>query len=140
MLLGVLSANLDYPDNDWLEVIEALVPPKTREINRKAFAAGRAWAFSAREAAGPRFDVKSGRRHGVPQQPGFSVSLEINPAWCKGCDICVKLCPERCLALDAQQVAVVTDPKACTGCHVCEWLCPDFAITVKTTVQDAVNA
>jgi indolepyruvate ferredoxin oxidoreductase beta subunit len=60
------------------------------------------------------------------------IELKIEAAWCKGCDICVKLCPERCLALDpATQVAVLAKPEACTGCRICEWLCPDFAIEVR---------
>ena len=48
VLLGALSVSLDYPVADWLAVIEELVPKRTREINRKAFEAGRAWAEAAR--------------------------------------------------------------------------------------------
>ena len=61
--------------------------------------------------------------------------ITVNTRWCKGCEICVKLCPERCLALDERQVALLTDPWACTGCRICEWLCPDFAIRVRTGVS-----
>jgi indolepyruvate ferredoxin oxidoreductase beta subunit len=61
---------------------------------------------------------------------------KINQAWCKGCDICVTLCPEHCLALTAQQVATVRQPEACTGCRVCEWLCPDFAISVRAAAPE----
>jgi indolepyruvate ferredoxin oxidoreductase beta subunit len=42
----------------------------------------------------------------------------------------VKFCPERCLRLNGDRVAELTDPARCTGCRVCEWLCPDFAIRV----------
>ncbi len=56
--------------------------------------------------------------------------LEITPAWCKSCDICVKLCPERCLRLNDERIVELTDPARCTGCRLCEWLCPDFAIRV----------
>ena len=59
------------------------------------------------------------------------VSLEITDEWCKSCDICVKMCPERCLALNERQIARLVNPEACTGCRVCEWLCPDFAIAVN---------
>jgi len=52
----------------------------------------------------------------------------------------VKLCPERCLSLNAEQVAVLKNPEACTGCHVCEWLCPDFAISVRTKLREPVVA
>jgi indolepyruvate ferredoxin oxidoreductase beta subunit len=64
------------------------------------------------------------------------VSWEFIPAWCKGCDICVKFCPERCLVLNEQQLAEMVKPEACTGCRMCEWLCPDFAITVKVEVAE----
>ncbi|MBT4490890.1 MAG: 4Fe-4S binding protein [Rhodospirillaceae bacterium] len=63
-------------------------------------------------------------------RPGIDVRLEITRSWCKSCDICVKLCPERCLDLDDQQIVRLKDPDACTGCRICEWLCPDFAIAV----------
>jgi len=55
----------------------------------------------------------------------------ITRAWCKRCDICVKFCPERCLSLDEQQIAVLHDPDKCTLCRICERLCPDFAIELK---------
>jgi indolepyruvate ferredoxin oxidoreductase beta subunit len=58
------------------------------------------------------------------------VRLEITAEWCKSCDICVKLCPERCLRLNEERIAELTDPQKCTGCRVCEWVCPDFAIRV----------
>jgi indolepyruvate ferredoxin oxidoreductase beta subunit len=42
VLLGALSTYLPgVPQETWLEVIEAQVPPKTIALNRKAFAAGR---------------------------------------------------------------------------------------------------
>ena len=63
-------------------------------------------------------------------RPAPGVRLEIVPAWCKSCDICVKLCPERCLRLNAERTVELTDAASCTGCRLCEWLCPDFAIRV----------
>jgi indolepyruvate ferredoxin oxidoreductase beta subunit len=41
VLLGALSAFLDVPQDTWLEVIEARVPPRYRELNRRAFLKGR---------------------------------------------------------------------------------------------------
>ncbi|MEE1545614.1 MAG: 4Fe-4S binding protein, partial [Alphaproteobacteria bacterium] len=70
---------------------------------------------------------------------GEKLDIEIVPEWCKGCDICVRICPERCLALNSEQVVVLIDRKACTGCRLCEWLCPDFAIAVRHSyVAEAV--
>lgn len=42
VLLGALSKYLDVPEKQWLEVVEKRVPKKYVELNRKAFAAGRA--------------------------------------------------------------------------------------------------
>jgi indolepyruvate ferredoxin oxidoreductase beta subunit len=73
----------------------------------------------------------------VPADAAYRVRLEITPAWCKSCDICVKMCPERCLRLNADRIAELAEPDKCTGCRLCEWLCPDFAIRVHL---DAVAA
>ena len=140
VLLGVLSTSLDYPVADWLEVIEQLVPKKAREINVRAFEAGRAWAEAAQADPSLRFDAAVSREKAFAAQAEFDVKLEINASWCKSCDICVKLCPERCLALNSEQVAYLKNPEACTGCHICEWLCPDFAISVRTTPRETASA
>ncbi|MGO9008403.1 MAG: 2-oxoacid:acceptor oxidoreductase family protein [Beijerinckiaceae bacterium] len=139
VLLGAFSLSLDYPVADWLSVIDQLVPKKTREVNAKAFEAGRAWAEAARADPGLRFDGSIARYSAPGPQKDVAITLEINAAWCKGCDICVKLCPERCLVLNDEQVAVLKTPTACTGCHICEWLCPDFAISVSTFVREATS-
>lgn len=140
VLLGVLSASMDYPVDDWLSTLDALTPSKSRAINRKAFEAGRAWAEAAHADPSLRFDSAFSSYAAPLAQPETIVTLEINAAWCKGCDICVKLCPERCLTLNAEQVAVLKNPEACTGCHICEWLCPDFAISVRTMSREPVVA
>lgn len=41
VLLGALSSELDIEPQEWLEVITAKVPPRHKEVNRKAFTAGR---------------------------------------------------------------------------------------------------
>ncbi len=43
ILLGALSKHLDVPEKIWLETIEARVPKKTIELNRKAFQRGRSY-------------------------------------------------------------------------------------------------
>ncbi|MGO9417986.1 2-oxoacid:acceptor oxidoreductase family protein [Roseiarcus sp.] len=140
VLLGVLSTSMDVSVADWLAVLETLTPQESRAINLEAFEAGRVWAEAARSDPSLRFDADFGTRVTHADQPEVSVKLDINAAWCKGCDICVKLCPERCLALNDLQVAYLTEPEACTGCRVCEWLCPDFAIEVRTIVHQPVTA
>ncbi len=41
VLLGRLSRYFDLPEEAWLSALDAVVPPKTIETNRKAFRAGR---------------------------------------------------------------------------------------------------
>jgi 2-oxoglutarate ferredoxin oxidoreductase subunit delta len=50
--------------------------------------------------------------------------------WCKGCEICVALCPEGTLEMGRDKIAHVTHPETCTSCKLCELRCPDFCITV----------
>jgi indolepyruvate ferredoxin oxidoreductase beta subunit len=140
VLLGVLSTSMDISVADWLAVLETLTPQKSRAINLEAFEAGRSWAKAARRDPSLRFDADFAAHVTHADQPDVSVKLDINAAWCKGCDICVKLCPERCLALNDHQVAYLQDPQGCTGCRVCEWLCPDFAIDVRTTIREPMTA
>lgn len=60
----------------------------------------------------------------------------VNEKRCKGCDICVSVCPAGVLSmrLDSKmilgKVAEVSFPESCIGCRECELHCPDFAIFV----------
>lgn len=58
-------------------------------------------------------------------------SIVINTAYCKGCEICIQVCPKKVLALDDRQKAFANAPEQCTGCLNCEIYCPDFAIDVS---------
>ena len=40
IILGLAAQHMDFAKEDWLKVIENTVPPKTIEINQKAFLAG----------------------------------------------------------------------------------------------------
>ena len=40
VLMGRLSHYFDFPEEAWQEAIEACVPPKFLELNKKAFALG----------------------------------------------------------------------------------------------------
>jgi len=40
VIIGVAAKNMDFSEEEWLSVIEKTVPPKTVEINQKAFKAG----------------------------------------------------------------------------------------------------
>jgi len=127
VLLGALSTALDFSAADWERTVAEFVPKKTIPVNLEAFRRGRAWIEEARNLTPP---VDEQTFTPAPPEAVYNVRLEINPAWCKSCDICVKLCPERCLRLNAERIAELAQPEKCTGCRLCEWLCPDFAIRV----------
>ncbi|MDD4658246.1 MAG: 4Fe-4S binding protein [Eubacteriales bacterium] len=58
----------------------------------------------------------------------FQVS--ILPKYCKGCGICVSVCPKKVLASGKDGKVQAVHPDLCIGCLNCEYHCPDFAITV----------
>ena len=57
------------------------------------------------------------------------VNISIIPRYCKGCEICVKLCPTQVLGMEMFKVKVV-DIDKCTACGACELRCPDYAIFI----------
>ena len=128
VLLGALSTALDFPAAEWEKAVAEFVPKQTVAVNLEAFRLGRAWINEARtaslEAQAPVEPIRA------PVDAPYSVRFEITAEWCKSCDICVKLCPERCLRLNDERIAELAEPAQCTGCRLCEWLCPDFAIRV----------
>ena len=109
-------------------MIEEFVPPKTKELNQKAFLLGRDWVEQALEMPQTHEPLMDPEISFLNLQKKSEIELEITESWCKGCDICVKMCPERCLKLNSEQVVELTDANACTGWRICEWLCPDLAI------------
>ncbi|VAW07105.1 Indolepyruvate oxidoreductase subunit IorB / 2-oxoglutarate/2-oxoacid ferredoxin oxidoreductase, delta subunit, ferredoxin-like 4Fe-4S binding protein [hydrothermal vent metagenome] len=136
LLLGALSTALTFPDQAWKDVIAEMVPPKTIEVNLKVFDQGQRWIDGSRK--GEPVEGAAFVPLVQPEKNNVRTTLEIVEEWCKGCDICVKMCPERCLVLNKNQVAELEDPEKCTGCHICEWLCPDFAISLNPISQEAV--
>ena len=128
ILLGALSTALEFSAADWEKAVAEFVPKKTIAVNLEAFRRGRDWIDEARTAT-PAVEAPVAKMPATADAP-YQVRLEINTAWCKSCDICVKMCPEHCLRLNAERIAELAAPDKCTGCRLCEWLCPDFAIRV----------
>ena len=64
--------------------------------------------------------------------------LHVNPAYCKGCLICVEVCPASalrpCPKINAKGYTLPEedDMRRCTGCRLCETVCPDFAVAIET--------
>ncbi|MDH3300692.1 MAG: 2-oxoacid:acceptor oxidoreductase family protein [Acidimicrobiia bacterium] len=125
VILGAVAEFLDVSLEHWEEAIGRLVPPGTVEANLAAFHAGRTEPTAAigQPAAKP---VGSPSRYRVV----------IRHEWCKGCDICSRVCPEHALLLDADGTLMVSEADACTGCELCEMLCPDFAISIHPDRDD----
>jgi len=61
----------------------------------------------------------------------------INEERCKGCELCLTVCPPGVISLSeylnshGYRPATLLDPeRKCTGCALCAVVCPDTAITV----------
>jgi indolepyruvate ferredoxin oxidoreductase, beta subunit len=140
VLIGALSTALDFATEDWERALSVFVPKKTIAINLDAFRLGRHWIAETRTAV-PEAEAPAAKIP-VPVESPYTPRLEITAQWCKSCDICVKLCPERCLRLNRERVVELAQPEKCTGCRLCELLCPDFAIRVHldTAANDVAKS
>lgn len=56
-----------------------------------------------------------------------SKKLKIDTKWCKGCGICVYLCPKSVLAIENDKAVILAEDD-CIACKNCEIHCPDLAI------------
>ena len=57
---------------------------------------------------------------------------------CKGCGLCVEVCPKAVLAIAQDKInakghhpAEITDQEKCVGCAFCATMCPDCIIKVE---------
>ena len=63
--------------------------------------------------------------------------IKVNQKWCKGCYICLEVCPKKVFEKSKEvsekgfNPVVVAHPEECTACLQCEMLCPDLAINVE---------
>ena len=61
-----------------------------------------------------------------------AVHIVITPKYCKGCGICVELCPAKVFAAEPTTGKVLlAAPERCTACGLCELWCPDYAISLE---------
>lgn len=57
---------------------------------------------------------------------------------CKGCGLCVSVCPKKIVVIDRGRLnakgynpATVEDMEKCIACAMCAMMCPDSAIKVE---------
>jgi 2-oxoglutarate ferredoxin oxidoreductase subunit delta len=65
---------------------------------------------------------------------------------CKGCTLCVGVCPEKILTMSKDQFnragvpfALCFDESRCTACMSCAIICPDMVIKVYRAVTPAAK-
>ncbi len=62
--------------------------------------------------------------------------ITLRPFYCKGCGLCVDICPTGVLLLSGNKrskwgiTVIKSAPDFCIGCSMCEHRCPDFAILI----------
>ncbi len=62
--------------------------------------------------------------------------INIDRDRCKGCELCVHMCPKKCIDRGERingggyYPAIFARPEECTGCAICGETCPDTAIAV----------
>ena len=59
---------------------------------------------------------------------GTTIEKTVDLHLCKGCGICIEICPKQVYDRDQLGKPIVARDEVCTYCHLCELHCPDFAI------------
>ncbi|MGB2629808.1 MAG: 4Fe-4S dicluster domain-containing protein [Candidatus Omnitrophota bacterium] len=65
-----------------------------------------------------------------------TMKLKIDKERCKGCILCVNVCPQHVLELTKEvnkkgcRYVNLKDPEKCTHCGLCAIICPDCAIEI----------
>ena len=64
--------------------------------------------------------------------------VTFNEELCKGCALCVSVCPKKIVVMRQDMInlkgfhpAGMTDMDKCIGCAFCATMCPDCVITVE---------
>ena len=83
-------------------------------------------------------------RHGTTTGPVPFEPLAIAADHCKGCGLCVDVCPHHVLELDPRSVnplgyhpVRLTEAAACTSCALCARICPDAVFRVYAPPKGA---
>jgi 2-oxoglutarate ferredoxin oxidoreductase subunit delta len=63
--------------------------------------------------------------------------IDIDKERCKGCELCVKACPQGILGMSTEInskgyfYSTVVEPMKCIGCRLCCITCPDVAMSLS---------
>lgn len=68
------------------------------------------------------------------------MSILIKEELCKGCAICVDLCPTNVLVINLLEKVHVANLDKCTQCRQCELHCPDYAIFIDKDKEEKLYA
>lgn len=67
--------------------------------------------------------------------------VTFNIDYCKGCGLCVTVCPKKIISMSKSKLtkkgyhpAEITDQEKCIGCAMCATICPDIVIKVEKDV------
>jgi len=70
----------------------------------------------------------------------MSIKVSFNRDWCKGCGLCVTVCPKKIINMEENTTNIkgyhpaTIEPKnanKCIGCTSCARICPDSVITIE---------
>ena len=74
----------------------------------------------------------------------MSLEITVHEQSCRGCELCIDICPTKVFELDPQKrLCVVKQADDCIACLSCAYICPSNAIThtdyhaVKNFYRDA---
>jgi 2-oxoglutarate ferredoxin oxidoreductase subunit delta len=63
--------------------------------------------------------------------------VKITQDKCKGCGLCITVCPQKILSLSVDTYnnkgihpIVLIDPEKCVDCGLCSIMCPDMALEI----------
>jgi 2-oxoglutarate ferredoxin oxidoreductase subunit gamma len=106
--------------------------PEIKELNHKAFLAGRSFTFEVQNFSKPVYQPSTNKI----MVKGHGKTCQLSPEYCKGCGICITKCPVGALRFSDTLGVFATpvpeiDLEKCIACGNCLRFCPDGAIGVQ---------